>query len=119
VFAIATSGCTVLPTLAEEPWVATAPTAQPHRGTLLRALEQSGLHASVLQTQRDLVRARLLLARRRYAEARSTLDEPLIAFLTPIEVTFAAERAEAAARLGDRAGAAAACAFGRLGSRGA
>ena len=45
-----------------------------------------------------LVRARLLSARGHYAEAMKDLTEPLSAFLTPIEVMLALERARVAVR---------------------
>jgi serine/threonine-protein kinase len=48
-----------------------------------------------------LTRARLLQARGRFRDAIATLDEPLVAFITPMEVVFALERARAAARTGD------------------
>jgi hypothetical protein len=48
-----------------------------------------------------LTRARLLAAAGRLRAARRVLDEPLDAFLTPIEVVFALERARVANRLGD------------------
>jgi serine/threonine-protein kinase len=60
-----------------------------------------------------LIRARLLAAAGRSAEAVGLLEEPLVPFLTPIEVTFALERARAARRGGDRRGADAACQFVR------
>jgi eukaryotic-like serine/threonine-protein kinase len=46
-----------------------------------------------------LVRARLLMARGRYQEAFRDLEEPLEAFLTPVEVVMALDRASAAAGL--------------------
>jgi hypothetical protein len=58
-----------------------------------------------------LIRARLLTAAGRGAEAIAGLDEPLVAFLTPIEVVFALERARAARQAGDRGVAEAACRF--------
>ncbi len=60
-----------------------------------------------------LVRARLLLAAGRAAEAVTALEEPLVAFLTPIEVVFAVERARAARASGARRVADEACRFVR------
>jgi hypothetical protein len=48
-----------------------------------------------------LTRARLLAATGSVRAARRALDEPLDAFLTPIEVLFALERARVANQLGD------------------
>jgi hypothetical protein len=48
-----------------------------------------------------LTRARLLAASGRDREAAQALSEPLAAFLTPVEVVFALERARAARRTGD------------------
>jgi DNA-binding SARP family transcriptional activator/tetratricopeptide (TPR) repeat protein len=56
-----------------------------------------------------LTRARLLMSRGNDRKALATLNEPLAAFLTPIEVMFALERGRAAARAGE--GPAAAQAF--------
>ena len=60
-----------------------------------------------------LTRARLLTAAGRGREAMATLQEPLVAFLTPIEVAFALERARAAAGVGDGRAASEACRFVR------
>jgi serine/threonine-protein kinase len=56
-----------------------------------------------------LTRARVLRAAGRAAEALTTLDEALVAFLTPIEVLFAVERARAARQAGNHQLAGAAC----------
>jgi hypothetical protein len=50
-----------------------------------------------------LTRARLLASNGRDREAAQILAEPLAAFLTPVEVVFALDRARAARRMGDTA----------------
>ena len=58
-----------------------------------------------------LTKARLLIAAGRAADAVRVLEEPLVPFLTPIEVVFALERARAARGAGDSDRVNGACQF--------